>query len=140
MNKGDSWSLIPSDRMSQFFSRPHLLLVCSGLLGAAAVGLGAFGAHGLQDHLARQDLTDVWKTAATYHLVHSVLLFALADRALPSWKWWVLFIGILIFSGTLYLMGWTGYRWLGALTPIGGICLIVGWVSLAFSRPRKDAL
>lgn len=103
-------------------------------MGALGVGLGAFGAHGLKDLLVERGLVEVWKTASTYHLIHSVvLLFLLVWRPFPRRTWWFIFFGIFIFSGTLYLMGLTDWRWLGAITPVGGTSLIIGWVMLAFS-------
>jgi len=103
-------------------------------LGALAVAAGAFGAHGLKARVGA-DLLDVWQTAAHYHLLHSVALLALALFAsisgrsihLPASLFGA---GILIFSGSLYLLVLTDTRALGAVTPIGGLLLIAGWLSL----------
>ena len=105
----------------------------SALLGALAIALGAFGAHALNDRLIETGRLEIWKTASLYHLVHAVLLFLIAS--LGNWKkgpWLLLFSGTLIFSGSLYLLCLTPFNWLGAITPIGGTLLIIGWLSLAF--------
>lgn len=109
-------------------------LKITAVLGALAVGLGAFGAHGLEDLLTRTSRVETWKTAASYHLIHSVVLLVLALR--PAWRPlpWILFAsGIAVFSGSLYLLCLTDTGWLGAITPIGGLLLVGGWISLAFS-------
>lgn len=117
------------------------MIVLSGVLGALAVGMGAFGAHGLEGSL--EGVEDAakrmgwWETAAHYHLVHAVALglvaFVLSRR---SSRWGnaagVCFAGgIAVFSGTLYAMALGGPRWLGAITPIGGLALMIGWALLA---------
>ena len=107
----------------------------AGIAGALAVALGAFGAHGLQ---ARVDATALgwWETAARYHLVHAVALgLVAAHPATPRIAGWLFVGGILVFSGSLYAMTLTGVRGLGAITPLGGLCLIGGWVALALARP-----
>jgi uncharacterized membrane protein YgdD (TMEM256/DUF423 family) len=108
-------------------------LKITAILGALAVALGAFGAHGLEDLLTRTGRVETWKTAAAYHLVHSVVLLVLVH--LPNWRplpWAFLAAGITIFSGSLYLLCLTDTGWLGAITPIGGLLLIAGWGSLIF--------
>src|SRR5215210_8928197 len=106
----------------------------SAVVGFCAVALGAFGAHGLKELLERLHTTDPWHTAALYHLVHSVVLLFVASREpLPKAAWWLFFIGIVVFSGSLYLLAVTNLRWLGAITPLGGLCLLAGWRVLAFS-------
>jgi uncharacterized membrane protein YgdD (TMEM256/DUF423 family) len=116
-----------------------MLLVVSAISGALAVALGAFGAHALKTRLA-PDLLAVWNTAVLYHLVHSAVLAALAMGAPPrriALQGALFTAGIAIFSGTLYVLALTGVRWLGALTPIGGLCLIAGWLSLALLARRR---
>ena len=104
----------------------------AGILGALAVALGAFGAHGLKARIDDPHLLEVWETAARYHLIHAVALMGVAAHpASPVWSGRLFVAGIFIFSGSLYLMTLTGQRWLGAITPIGGVCLIAGWVVLA---------
>ena len=100
--------------------------------GALAVALGAFGAHGLKELLAQNGTAAIWEKAVFYHFIHAVMLFVLAQRRpLSAGPWWCFFSGIVIFSGSLYLLAVTNLHWLGAITPVGGLCLIAGWVWLA---------
>ncbi len=113
------------------------------VLGALAVTLGAFGAHGLESRLDPEMLA-IWKTAVEYHFYHVVPLFALSLLAADRWSRWASracaawVVGIAVFSGTLYVLALTGQRWLGAITPIGGLALILGWLFAigAVARPR----
>ena len=120
----------------------------SAFFGFGAVALGAFGAHGLKDLLEANGRTDVWKTAVLYHLVHAVAMLALSftaggrseDEAAPRWRagrgaWWMFLAGVLIFSGSLYTLALTNIGWLGAITPIGGVALLGGWLTLALKPP-----
>jgi uncharacterized membrane protein YgdD (TMEM256/DUF423 family) len=104
----------------------------AALMGLLAVALGAFGAHALRDVLARTPTSAaLWEKAVFYHFIHAVMLFVLATRnPLPRLPWFSFLIGIILFSGSLYLYAATGARWLVALTPIGGVCFMVGWVCL----------
>lgn len=103
----------------------------AGALGALGVAAGAFGAHALSGRVPPERLA-TWDTAARYHLVHAVLLLVLAlspvPRPLPSN---LLTAGVTIFSGTLYALVLLDLPVLGAVTPIGGVLLIAGWLSLA---------
>lgn len=106
----------------------------AAVAGMLAVALGAFGAHGLKEILARHGTTSTWETAVFYHFIHAVMLVLLAQRTPVSLGPWLsFFLGILVFSGTLYVLALTNQRWLGAITPIGGVAFIVGWVWLAIS-------
>ena len=116
-----------------------LFLVLGSLAGAAGVVLGAFGAHALKARLA-PDLLAVWQTAVQYHLWHALALVAIGIVAIhlpPSvplkWAGWLMAAGIVLFSGSLYLLALTGARWLGAVTPFGGAGFIAGWVLLAWA-------
>jgi uncharacterized membrane protein YgdD (TMEM256/DUF423 family) len=111
----------------------------AGFLGLTAVALGAFGAHGLKAGLAARGMTEAWNTGAQYHLVHALALLALAafstNVALHNARWlsraaWSWIIGVTLFSGSLYAMGLGAPRQIGAITPLGGIALIVGWACL----------
>ena len=107
----------------------------SGWVGFCAVALGAFGAHGLKELLLRNETFTIWETAASYHLVHAILLLFIAGREpFPRFAWTLVLAGVLIFSGTLYALAITNLRWLGAITPLGGLCLLGGWISLALAR------
>ncbi|MFP6623543.1 MAG: DUF423 domain-containing protein [Myxococcota bacterium] len=102
--------------------------------GALAVMAGAFGAHGLRERVAIEQAQS-WATASQYHLLHSVVLLALALYAAQSgrdvqWPAILFTVGILLFSGSIYLLVLTPLKWLGPVTPIGGFFLIAGWVSL----------
>jgi uncharacterized membrane protein YgdD (TMEM256/DUF423 family) len=109
----------------------------AAVLGAIAVVLGAFGAHGLRDRVAAESLAS-WRTAVEYHLLHAIVLLALAlhadatGRALGASPW-LFTAGIALFSGSIYLLVLTPWRWLGPVTPIGGLLLIAGWISLLAS-------
>ncbi len=112
-------------------------LVTAGLLGAIAIALGAFGAHGLKDKLALiPEAAGWWQTATFYLLTHAVAIGAIAARsALPARLWAA---GSVIFAGTLYAMALGGPRWFGAITPIGGSMLIAGWLVLAWTSRRES--
>lgn len=112
-------------------------LVRLGALAMAfGVALGAFGAHGLRARLA-PDLLAIYETGVRYHLVHALALFVAAwlageDQTRSARLAGALFaIGILLFSGSLYLLALTGVRTLGAITPVGGLAWIAGWVLIA---------
>jgi len=111
----------------------------SATMGLLAVVLGAFGAHGLKALLAQNGTAHVWETAVLYHFIHAVTLFVLAERkAFPNVAWWSFLVGICVFSGSLYLLAVTNILWLGAITPIGGVSFIIGWVCLIFTAGRRD--
>lgn len=114
-------------------SRTALRLAAA--LGFLAVALGAFGAHGLKATLEATGRAANWETAAHYHLVHAAVLLVLALREPVARLPFVLFTtGILIFSGSLYVLAVTNLKWLGAITPLGGLCLLAGWLTFAFAR------
>ena len=108
--------------------------------GLLAVVFGAFGAHGLKNLLAQKGTAAVWETAVFYHFIHAVMLFVLAERnTFPTVAWWSFLAGIVIFSGSLYLLAVTNALWLGAITPFGGVSFIVGWGALLLcSRSQKS--
>ena len=85
------------------------------------------------------DTVNLWDKAVLYHFIHAVMLFVLAERKpFPSVAWWSFLIGICIFSGSLYLLAVTNVLWLGAITPIGGVSFIVGWICLIFTAGRRE--
>ena len=99
-----------------------------------AVGLGAFGAHALKATLQSSGMLEVWNKAVLYHLVHAVALAALALHGAGNRAaYFLIAAGILFFSGSLYAMALTNVRWLGAITPIGGLCFLAGWAWLVIS-------
>ena len=108
----------------------------AALVGFLAVALGAFGAHGLKAVLEKNGTLAIWQTAALYHLVHAVVLLVLAQGTTVARVPFTLFgAGIAVFSGSLYALAVTNVKWLGAITPLGGLCLLAGWLALIF-KPR----
>ena len=102
------------------------------------VGLGAFGAHGLKTVLLENDTLATWDTAVLYHLIHAVVLLALSRSAQVHRGVVMCFSsGIVVFSGTLYVLSVTGIKWLGAITPIGGVLLLIGWGMLFFEKKKE---
>ncbi len=120
------------------------LVTAASLLLMLGVGTGAFGAHGLRAHVT-PDMLAVWQTAVLYQLVHALGLLAIAAlrpllaARLASMAAGFLLVGIGIFSGSLYALVLTGIRGIGAITPIGGVSFMIGWLLLAaaaLSAPR----
>jgi uncharacterized membrane protein YgdD (TMEM256/DUF423 family) len=112
----------------------------SAIVGFLAVALGAFGAHGLHAVLENNARLATWETAVLYHLTHAVVLFIIATlRPLRAAAFWLMLTGIAIFSGTLYVLALTNVKWLGAITPIGGVCLLAGWLALGFGKPDSKS-
>ncbi len=119
-----------------------LFLVLGSLNGFFAVALGAFGAHGLKARLS-PDLLSVYETGVQYHTTHALGLLAigivahwLPDSTLLRWAGWLFFVGIVFFSGSLYLLSITGVRSWGAVAPFGGTAFLIGWVLFAFAALR----
>jgi uncharacterized membrane protein YgdD (TMEM256/DUF423 family) len=111
----------------------------AGILGATAVALGAFGAHGLKGlpHIqADPALLTTWETAARYHLIIAAVMVGLAGRPARLARR-LLVAGVGVFSGSLYALVLTEQRWLGAITPIGGALMIAGFVALAVRGERS---
>ena len=103
-----------------------------------AVAFGAFGAHALKGTLEANGTRDIWNTAVLYHLAHSIALIVLACQpAVIRLSSYLLIAGIIVFSGSLYVLAVTNMRWLGAITPIGGLCFLGGWLWLIFSPPQQ---
>jgi len=114
----------------------RLFLIIGALSGAISVGAGAFGAHALRPRLEAR-LFEVFETAAQYQMYHALALVAVAwvasrwPAALVNASGWLFLAGTILFSGSLYAMALTGVRALGAITTLGGVCFIAGWLSLA---------
>ena len=115
------------------------ILRLAGILGFLGVALGAFGAHGLRARVG-PEMIEVWKTGVLYHLFHTLALLAVAVAAPRIGAAKVvatLFtVGIVIFSGSLYVLVLTGKGWLGAVTPVGGVAFLAGWAALTASAGR----
>ena len=113
----------------------RVFMAAAGIAGALGVGIGAFGAHALRGRIEASALA-VYQTGVQYHLVHAV---ALGIVAWATTRWpggastaagWLFIAGILLFSGSLYILATTGARSLGMITPLGGLCFIAGWACL----------
>jgi len=119
---------------------PGVWLRIGAIWGFLAVAMGAFGAHGLKDRLESLGTSANFQTAAQYHMYHALALvavglLAVCGKSNPSLNvaGWSFLLGSLIFSGSLYILSVTGIKWLGAITPIGGVLLLIGWAALALS-------
>jgi uncharacterized membrane protein YgdD (TMEM256/DUF423 family) len=116
----------------------HSARCIAGTLGFAGVLFGAFGAHILRQLLQKFGTTEIWQTGVLYNLVHAVALLALSGwRPVPSRAFNLILGGVIIFSGSLYLLALTNVRWLGAVTPIGGLGMLSGWLVLIFSKREE---
>lgn len=117
-------------------------LIAAGLLMALATALGAFGAHALKAHLT-QDKLQVYETAVRYHFIHALGLLAIGvllrsmDGSLLRTAAMLILAGIILFSGSLYLLTFGAPRMIGIVTPIGGLALIAGWVVFATTLIRQ---
>ena len=113
-------------------------------LALLGVALGAFGAHALRASLSPSDI-GIFETAVRYQMYHAVALFGVAWLAtklvdpLMDWAGWLLVAGTVVFSGSLYLLVLTGTRWLGAITPVGGLMLVAGWLLVVVALLRRGA-
>jgi len=111
----------------------------SAVAGFLAVALGAFGAHMLKEMLAQNGTAAIWEKAVFYHFIHAVMLFVIAGRKpFAAGAWWSFFAGIVIFSGSLYLLAVTNLKWLGAITPFGGAGFLIGWAWLFWSAKKSS--
>lgn len=115
----------------------RLFFALGALSALLAVGLGAFGAHALRSQL-NDYARGIYETAVQYHFYHALALLAVGLLAfnqpantLVRSSGWLFLLGTLLFSGSLYLLSISGVRWLGAITPLGGLCFIAGWACLA---------
>ncbi len=120
----------------------RIITLAAALLGLSGVALGAFGAHALKPTLEANGSAETWKTAVLYHLVHAVALLALSGwrdaHAGPSGKVAVLWTaGVLLFSGSLYWLALGGPRFLGPVTPLGGLAFLSGWALLAWTALQR---
>lgn len=116
----------------------------AAIFGFIGVAAGAFGAHALRETLSPRDL-EIFETAVRYQLVHAVALLGVAS-AWARWpeaggtlalSGWLMIAGVTVFSGSLYLLVLSGLRWLGAVTPVGGVALLAGWALLAWAAMRS---
>src|SRR6056297_416167 len=143
MNRGENirqYTLLHSKYNSEKMGKT--ILMTASFLLALAVALGAFGAHGLKSQLST-DMLQTYKTGVDYHFYHALglLLIGILAVSFPSelikWSAILLTAGIILFSGSLYLLAVSGIKWLGAITPIGGLSFIAGWVLLFLAVWKK---
>lgn len=115
-----------------------LFIILGALNGFIAVALGAFGAHGLEGKIPDKYL-ETWQTAVQYQMFHAVGLLVLGllagkiDSPLINWSGWLMLIGIILFSGSLFVLSVTQIKVLGAITPLGGVSFLVAWVLMIIS-------
>jgi len=111
------------------------------LMAFLGVALGAFGAHALKGRLS-SEMLDIFEVGVRYQMYHALALLAVAwassrwPQSQASAGGWAFLAGIVIFSGSLYVLSLTGARWIGAITPIGGVAFLIGWAVLAWSVVR----
>lgn len=124
--------------------KPKSLLIIGSIFMAFAVAFGAFGAHIVQDILTPERF-EVYKTGVEYHFYHAIglLLIGVASFHIEKSAWLIwssrlMIIGILIFSGSLYILTLTNTGWLGAITPLGGVAFILGWSFFAVSASKES--
>ena len=122
----------------------RLFLLLGSVLSGLSVALGAFGAHALRERLDERMLAN-FETGARYQMYHALALMSVAwdvsrfpDSQMPVIAGWLFVAGIVLFSGSLYLMALTGQRWLGAVTPFGGVAFIAGWACLLLAALRAN--
>ena len=120
------------------------VLITAGILGALSVGIGAFGAHGLEATLAANGRTATFETAVKYQFYHSLALLLLGilmlnfQHSCLNYAAYAFITGILVFSGSLYVLSLTNLTWLGAITPLGGLGFMAGWVFLVLGVCKGD--
>ena len=125
-----------SDKSVKYF------MIFAALSGFMAISLGAFAAHALKA-IFNEYQRNIWQTAVFYQMIHTLLLLWVSRiqfNPLTLSCMLLLSIGILLFSGSLYLLAYSQIKWLGAITPIGGLCLLLAWLLLAISFFKQDAV
>ncbi|MFE4045671.1 MULTISPECIES: DUF423 domain-containing protein [Priestia] len=119
-----------------------LFLIIGAINAMLAVALGAFGAHGLEGKISEKYL-EVWKTGVQYQMFHAMGLFVIAfllskfpQSSLLTASGWIMFAGIVLFSGSLYILSTSGIKVLGAITPLGGVAFIVAWILIVVAAVK----
>lgn len=114
-------------------------LMISGIGMFLGVLLGAFGAHGLRQKIS-PDMLSIWNTGVLYHMLHclGLAIVGLSWKLVGENQWltysgWAMILGVLVFSGSLYILAVTGVRWMGAITPLGGLSFLIGWLFYVFA-------
>ena len=121
-----------------------IVIMLAGINGFLAVSLGAFAAHGLREKLS-PELLNTFQTGVQYHMYHALALFGIGVMMinfpaanLLRLSAYLMLAGILLFSGSLYLLSITGVRWLGAITPLGGVCFLIAWAQIVWFAARQQ--
>jgi uncharacterized membrane protein YgdD (TMEM256/DUF423 family) len=119
----------------------HIYRLLGSMLALSAVLFGAFGAHALRETLSAHDSIQTWETAVRYQMWHALALILLSmipgPQSMPKMAGPCFVVGSLLFSGSLYGLALGGPKWLGPITPLGGLCLMIGWVLLVCSSNKK---
>lgn len=124
---------------------PRKLIGVAAILGMLGVALGAFGAHALAEHLTANGRADTYDTAVQYHLIHALAIFAAVwlttttQQRLPHYAGWCFVLGVVLFSGSLYVLAIFDLGMMGAVAPFGGVALIVGWGLLGWTAFRENS-
>ncbi len=116
----------------------RVFLTIAALLGGSAVGFGAFGAHALKEQLSERSL-EIFETAARYQMYHALALLLVGvlmsrsqvEETFLTASGWAFIVGVVLFCGSLYALSFSGINWLGAVAPLGGLALMVGWAAIA---------
>ncbi|MBC7825793.1 MAG: DUF423 domain-containing protein [Candidatus Parcubacteria bacterium] len=116
----------------------RVFLTIAALLGGSAVGFGAFGAHALKERLSERSL-EIFETAARYQMYHALALLLVGvlmsrsqvEETFLTASGWAFIVGVVLFCGSLYALSFSGINWLGAVAPLGGLALMVGWAAIA---------
>ena len=121
-----------------------LIIILAGMNGFLAVSIGAFAAHMLRDRLS-PELLNTFQTGVQYHMYHTLALFGIGllmlnfpASSLLRISAYLMMTGIFLFSGSLYLLSITGIRWLGAITPLGGLCFLAAWALIAWFAAKQQ--
>lgn len=119
----------------------HRYRLLGSLLALCAVLFGAFGAHALRETLSAHDSIQIWETAVRYQMWHALALIMLSmipgTQSIPKMTSPCFLVGSLLFSGSLYGLALNGPKWLGPVTPLGGLCLMIGWLLLVYSSYKN---
>ena len=119
----------------------HQYRLLGSILALSAVLFGAFGAHALRETLSAHDSIQTWETAVRYQMWHALALILLSmislAQPIPKMTGACFAVGTLLFSGSLYGLALDGPKWLGPVTPLGGLCLLIGWLLLAYSSYKN---
>jgi uncharacterized membrane protein YgdD (TMEM256/DUF423 family) len=122
----------------------RIFLILGSINGLIAVALGAFGAHVLKERLS-SDMLSVFQTGVQYQMYHALALIltailsnSLSKNGSVHWSGWLFFAGILLFSGSLYALSLSGVKMLGAITPLGGLAFLAGWIMLAWGAFKQS--